>query len=64
MKRTIEIETSQFSDSSTKHWGYGIDVWFEDVVVEFPNNFDYMSDDEILEKCDNEEEGFYYVSDI
>lgn len=61
MRRTIEIETSQFSTSPTKRWDYGLECYVEDAVVEYPDELDHLDDDELLEMASNEENGVKYV---
>jgi hypothetical protein len=51
MKVKVTVETSGFSESSTKRWAYGGDYWEEDIEIEVPDdtNVDELNDDELLE---------------
>lgn len=60
MRRTIEIETSQFSNSPTKRW-VGLEYLVEDAIVEYPDELDYLDDNELLEMADNDENSVHYV---
>lgn len=62
MIRTIEIETSMFDPNPTKRWSYGCDGYVVDVTVEYPDKMDDLSDDDLLEFADDDDdEGVYYV---
>jgi hypothetical protein len=60
MRRTVEIETSQFSDSPTKRW-IGQEYLVEDATIEYPAELDALDDEELLEMADNEENGVCYI---
>jgi hypothetical protein len=60
MRRTIEVETSQFSTNPTKRW-VGQDYLVEDVTFEYPDELDTLDDEELLEMADNEENGVCYI---
>ena len=58
----IAIETSAYSDSPTKRWLYGAEIWVEDVAIEYPDELDYLGDDELLELADESDSGVTFVS--
>ncbi len=61
MRRTIEVESSQFSPRS--YWVPGAEYYAEDVTVEYPDELDTLEDNELLEMAGNEQGGVVYVHD-
>jgi hypothetical protein len=62
MRRTFEIETSQF-DPNKKGWSFGCDYWVADATVEYPDELDELSDDELGEMASNEQGGVRWVTE-
>ena len=61
MRRTIEIETSRFSENPTKRWVGGLDYVVEDVCIEYPPELDNLENDELLELADNDDRRVRYI---
>lgn len=61
MRRTIEIETSAFSESPSKRWAYGSECWVEDVVVEYPDSLDNLDDVSLLDMADDGDSVDYVI---
>ena len=61
MRRTIEIESSQFSPRA--YWVPGAEYYEELATVEYPDELDSLEDDELLEMASNEQGGVTYVHD-
>lgn len=51
MRVNLTIETSRYSESSTKRWEYGSEMYVEDVEIEIPDGTDIegTEDWELLE---------------
>jgi len=60
MRRTIEIETSQFSTNPTKRW-IGTEYLVEDIIIDYPEDLDLLDDDELCELADNLDDRVHYV---
>ncbi len=61
MRRTIEIESSQFSPKA--YWVPGAEYYEELATVEYPDELDDLEDDDLLEMATNELGGVVYVDD-
>ncbi len=59
MRRTIEIESSQFSPRA--YWVPGAEHHAELATVEYPDELDSLEDDDLLEMASNEQGGVIYV---